>query len=412
VKELLRIAWRNLWRNRRRTLLTAGGIAFAVALLAFAIAQQIGSYALMIDNATALLAGHLQVRHADYGDAPRIEDTLPDTARLRARIEALPGVQAAAERVQAFGLVSAGERSVAAQVLGVDPEREPLVSAIPGLVVAGRFLRAPAAGGIVEVFAGEALARNLGVGVGVEIVILGTAAEGGVAALATRLVGTFATGQGELDRGLLFAPLSAVRQAFALGTAAHAIVVRGRDVARTPELAGAVGALDLPGQPAVVPWPELMPELQQSIELDQVSARIFYALLALLVSFSVVNSFVMVVFERTREFGVLLAIGMRPWNIVGMLQIEALLLAALGALVGVAVAWPLVAWVAAVGLPLGDAAGELLRRFHMPDRLYTAVHPRAFLEPVLLMSVATTLAALLPALRVRRLLPVEALRAP
>lgn len=412
MKELLRIAWRNLWRNRRRTLLTAGGIGFAVALLAFAIAQQIGSYALMIDNATSLLTGHLQVRHGDYGDQPRIEHLVPHAAGLRARIEALPDVRAAAERVQAFALVAAGERSVAAQVLGVDVAREPALSALPGLVAAGRFLDVPHGEGTVEAFAGEALARNLGVAVGDELVILGTDAEGGVAALATRLVGTFASGQGELDRGLLFVPLEAAREAFALGDGAHAIVVRALDAARAAELAQAVAALDLPEQSTVAPWPALMPELQQSIELDQVSARIFYGLLALLVSFSVVNSFVMVVFERTREFGVLLAIGMRPWHIVGMLQVEALLLAALGALMGVAVAWPLVAWVAAVGMPLGEAAGEMLRRFHMPDRMYTALQPRAFLEPVLLMSAATAVAALLPALRVRRLLPVEALRAP
>jgi ABC-type lipoprotein release transport system permease subunit len=161
----------------------------------------------------------------------------------------------------------------------------------------------------------------------------------------------------------------------------------------------------------VLEWPALIPELQQTIDLDRVSNRLFYGLLALLVSFTVVNSFVMVLFERTREFGMLLAIGMRPGGIVGMLLLEGVWLAVLGIALGLALAVPVVAWVAEVGLPLGEAGGEMLRRFHMPDRMYTALDVDAFVPPSLIMLFATILAALLPSLRVRRLRPVEALRA-
>jgi ABC-type lipoprotein release transport system permease subunit len=406
------IAWRNLWRNRRRTALTAGGIGFAVMLLAFAIAQQIGSYAIMIDNATSLLAGHLQIQRAGYRDDPRIEATFARSSELRAAIEALPGVDAATERVEAYMLASVGERSFAAELVGVDPRREGALSTLPELVSAGAFLGAGGSGVApddVELYAGEALAKNLGVEVGGEVVLLGTDSTGGVAALVTRLVGTFATGQPDVDRALMLAPIDAVRAAFGLGDEAHAIAVRGEDVADTDVLVREIG-MRVPGESVVLPWSTLVPELAQTIDLDRVSSRIFYGLLVLLVTFSVVNSFVMLVFERTREFGVLLAIGMRPWRIIGMLQLEALWLALLGAAIGVAIAVPIVAWVAAVGLPLGDA-GEMLSRFHMPDRVYTALDVRAFLEPSLVMLAATAVAALLPSLRVRRLVPVEALRA-
>ncbi|MFM8354332.1 MAG: hypothetical protein ACKOBM_05450, partial [Gammaproteobacteria bacterium] len=216
------MAWRNLWRNRRRTLLSAGSIAFAVALLAFAMAQQIGSYALMIDNATALMTGQLQIQRPGFLDEPRIERTLPDGAALRARVAAVPGVAAATERVQAFVLVAAGERSVAAQVLGVDPVREGAVSRLPVLLAAGRFLAAPTNGHDdrsnvaeagaspaepvpVELVVGVALARNLGVTLEDELVLLGTDPTGSVAALVGRVTGLLETGQAELDRGLLLA---------------------------------------------------------------------------------------------------------------------------------------------------------------------------------------------------------------
>jgi len=405
------VAWRNLWRNRRRTALTASGVGFAVALLAFAIAQQIGSYGMMIDNATALLTSHVQVQRRGHLDDPRIERTLPDAAALRRAAESVPGVTAVTERIMAFVLVSAGERSFAGQLMGVDPVGEAAVSTLPKLVKSGRYLAADAgAGGAVEVYAGAVLARNLGVGIGDEIVILGTDPEGGVAALVTRLVGTFSSGQAELDRSLLQVPIAAVRDAFSLGDEAHAIVVRGHDVGDAAAIAAALRRV-VPADSVVLEWPALIPELAQTIDLDRTSGRIFYGLLALLVTFSVVNSFVMLVFERTHEFGMLLAIGMRPWAVIAMLQLEALWLGALGAAGGLLVAVPLIAWVSVVGIPLGEASGDLLRTFHMPDRMYTALDVGGLLEPVALMVVATLLAALVPSLRVRRLRAAEALRA-
>jgi len=195
-----------------------------------------------------------------------------------------------------------------------------------------------------------------------------------------------------------------------MGDEAHAIVVRGRDVDAGRAIAAALRRV-APEGAVVLEWPALIPDLEQMIDLDRTSGRIFYGLLALLVTFSVVNSFVMLVFERTREFGMLLAVGMRPWGVIAMLQLEAFWLALLGASGGLVVAVPLIWWVSIVGIPMGETGGELLRTFHMPDRMYTALDAEGLLRPVALMGVATLLAALVPSLRVRRLRPVEALRA-
>ncbi|MEN9807186.1 MAG: hypothetical protein RL756_1706 [Pseudomonadota bacterium] len=408
-----RLSWRNLWRNRRRTGLTAGGIAFAVLLLCFAMSQQAGSYRLMIENGTTFMTGQIQIQAAGYQDDPRVERLVPDAQALRERVEALPGVQAAAERVQAFALVSAGERTVAAQIVGVDPEREPEVSKLPGMVRVGQFFAAytPESQPLdtrVPVMLGSGVARNLGVELGAEVVLLGTQPEGGIAALVGVVSGILDTGQAELDRSLLLAPLDQVRQAWALDTGAHALVVRTTTVDAVPDVQRGIETL-LDEGIAVLPWQTLLPELEQTIAFDRVSNRLFYGLLALLVSFSIVNSFVMVVFERTREFGLLMAMGMRPWRLLLMLELEALWLALLGVALGALLAWPLVAWTSAVGLPLGESAGMMLRRFHLPDRMYAALDAAAFVEPMLLMTAATLVAALLPALRVRQLSAVEAL---
>jgi ABC-type antimicrobial peptide transport system permease subunit len=134
------------------------------------------------------------------------------------------------------------------------------------------------------------------------------------------------------------------------------------------------------------------------------------ALIAVLVTFSIFNSFMMTVFERTREFGMLLAIGMRPAGIIGVLQIEAAWLALLGAAIGLALAGALMTLTHHVGIPIGEVAASLARRIHMPDRIYPAVNVGSMLLAPLLMLGATQLAALVPALRIRRLVPIEALR--
>ncbi len=408
------IAWRNLGRNRRRTWLTAGGIGFAIALLAFAIAQQVGSYAMMIDNATALVSGHMQIQHEGYSDDPKIEWTVTNATAVAQALRDRPDVRAATERVMAFVLVSAGERSFAGQVVGVDAEHEPTVSNIPRMLVAGRFLDArdddqADADGTVQAVIGTGLARNLKAGLGGEIVLLGTDATGSVAAIVARVVGIFSTGQTELDRVLLEVPIGAVREAFALGDEAHAIVIRASDVSAVAEVGRRIRAR-LAEPEVLLEWQALMPELEQGIELDRVSGNFFYGLLALIVTFSVVNTFIMSVFERTHEFGMILALGMRPWAIIGMLQLEAFWLSLCGLLGGFALAIPLIAYTATVGIPMGDAS-EYMARFHMPERMYAGFAVEVFARPALLMVVASQFAALIPALRIRRINPVEALRA-
>jgi putative ABC transport system permease protein len=398
------IAWRNLWRNRRRTLISAGAIAFAVALLSFAMSMQAGTYGAMVDNATRLLAGHLQLQRRGYLDDPRLENAIGGVSGQVLKIRAVRDVVAATPRIAAFVLVSGNDRSYGAQLLGVDPAGERVVSTLPNMVTEGRYIdRGP------EAYAGQTLARNLGVAVGDQIVVLGTAFDGGVAALAVTLVGTFTSGVAELDRQLIEIPMAPVAEEFEMHDSAHAIVVRAASVARSHPVADALRA-DVPGNEVVLEWPALIPDLEQAIVLDRAFGNVMFGILAAVVTIGVLNGFLMTVFERTREFGVLLAVGMRARAVIGLLQVEAVLLSCLGCAAGVAIGVPLVVWFNRVGIPVGDT-GAAMRAFHIADRLHPALSAAAIVRPVVLMAVCTQLAALLAALRVRRIQPVEALRA-
>jgi ABC-type lipoprotein release transport system permease subunit len=398
------IAWRNLWRNRRRTWLTAGGVAFAVMLLTAALSLQSGSYATMIDTGTGLYHGHIQIQNEAYQDHPKLRNTVPEASALVAALRQRPVVAAVAPRLTAYALVSDEDRSFAAQLLGVDPDVEPRVSSIARSTTQGRFIE-----GGSEAFIGAALAHNLGVEVGDEIVALGSDREGALAAMALEVVGIFETGHPDLDRATLEIPIETFREAYGMGDEVHHIAIRLHHAVDNDPLVAELNR-ELPAGVRALHWRELLPELEQAIELDRVSSVFFYAILALLVLFSVVNTFIMTVFERTHEFGMLIAVGVRRWGIVGMLQLEALWMSLVGVVLGGVLVAPLLLWMIESGIPMGESA-ELMRQFHMPDRLYGG---RNFLlmgsVPVALI-IACQLAAFLPFQRVRRIVPADALRA-
>jgi ABC-type lipoprotein release transport system permease subunit len=398
------IAWRNLWRNRRRTWLTAGGIAFAVLLLLFSRSMQLGSYRAQIEATTALVSGHIQLQEQRYLDEPKLEYLVPDAGGWSERIANLSHVTATTPRSVGFALLSVGERSFGAQVSGVVPANEQAMSTLPATIASGRYLQ-----GGPEAVLGKLLARNLGASLGDELLVLGTGPEGGVAALALEIVGIFETGMAALDRSLVQVPLEVFNEGFYLQDRSSFVMVLVDDIDNIPRVAKRLGE-ELPDGLAARSWQELMPEIVQGIALDRISALFMYAIITLIVLFSIVNTFMMTVFERTREFGMLLAIGMRPMQIVGMLQLEALWLALLGSAVGCLLAVPLLNWLIDSGIPI-EGMQDLMMGMIFPDRIRGAFLPGEMLFIPLMFVAGCQVAVLLTGHRVFRMQPVEALRA-
>ncbi len=398
----LRIAWRNLWRNKRRTWLTSGGIAFATLIVAFAMCTQYGAYQAMIASATGLLEGHIQVSHPDYPEDGKLDQTLAQGTELIRQLDAIPGFEVA-PRAATFALISADERSFGGLIVGVDFERE---------VRAFNFFKSIQEGRLPEneeeIVVGRIMARNLGVILGDELVALGSAKEGGVAAMAQTVVGIFESGQAELDRTMLFARLPAVQSAFELGDEIHTAVVLidrqdqlERQRARIQEALGS--------SHAVRTWREYLPDLVQAIEIDRIGGQLMYGAILILVSFSVINTFLMIVFERTREFGMLLAIGMRSSLIVRQVLAEAFFMWVVGVALGLALAIALVGWLAIDGIPLTgmeDVAGA----FYISDRIYPAFEFWSLMSAPFILLVGTQIAGLIATFKIRRIAPVEALR--
>lgn len=403
---MIRLAWRNLQRNKSRTWLTGGGIGFSVLLVSFAMSMQSGSYEIMIESATRYFSGHGQVSDASYIDQPRFERTVPKAAALQAELETIDGLSVM-PRVQAFAVVSMGEKSLGGMVMGVDFAAETRFLDIYENVIEGQIPRASD-----EALIGSSMARNLGARVGDELVVLGSGKQGVVAAAIFIIAGIVETGQVELDRTLVFAPIANVADAFYLQDEAHMLLLMVENLSQL----GAIGSQiesKLAAPLTLQTWQQLMPMIEQSIELDKAGAQLFYSLLLILVVFAVVNTFVMVLFERTREFGLFMALGMRPWQVIGQVQFEALLLSLLGVGLGLALALPLINYLGAVGIPLEYMGGEeAARQMQMGsfDRLFPKATLASLLTAPMVMIAGTQLAAFVSTVRVRGIRPVLALR--
>lgn len=412
---LVTMAWRNLWRVRRRTWLTASGVGFAVFFIVLHRSVAAGAFDMMIELATEQLSGHAQVQHAEYLEDPRIRYTVGGLAAVTETLTRHPAVVAVAPRGMGFALVSAdaeaGETSFGAQVMGIDPAVEFATlgkEVLPG----GRALERTGEG-----LLGSVLARNLGAEVGGDIVVLGTEKEGGVAATAVTLVGLFNSGNPELDRSLMMVHFDDFSEAFGLHDEAHTIAVLTRDAGAARDFAAEVAPslenAENAGTPRVHPWQEVQPELEQFVVMKLGGAYVIYVILVVILAFMVVNTFVMTVYERTAEFGMLKAIGMPPGAIFRMVQFEGLWMSVLGAALGLAVAAAVVAALSVQGIPLAamlEGMEDMLGRLSLPDALVPVFDPVAALVATATMVVAVQLAVLVPAPRIWRLNAVEALR--
>jgi ABC-type lipoprotein release transport system permease subunit len=404
----LRMAWRNLWRHKRRTWLTTLAMIFSNVLLVFMISLQFGSYDMMINNTLQAFSGHIQVQHEGYNDNPKLRRSIPAVVPLADELRnALPGAHIAA-RGAGFALVSSEQRSLGVQITGVEPEYEPTVSTLPGLVKEGRFLQDSFA---AEIVIGSVLARNLKVAVGDELTLLGSGRDGSFAAGVVTITGIFDSGSSDLDRNLAEVPLRYFQDTFAMHGHGNSIVVAVAELAAVPTALAVIKA-KIEGEDGLtaLDWPQLQPGLKQAIQADMSSAWFMYGLLIILVAFSVLNTQLMSVLERTREFGVISALGVKPRKLASLVMLETALMALLGFVIGLVIGWMVALYLHTAGFHY-PGMEEMAVKFNLPDRIYPSV---TFFSMVLgpgVVFLFSLLAAVYPSLRLFRLQPVEAMRA-
>jgi ABC-type lipoprotein release transport system permease subunit len=404
---IVALAWRNLWRRSQRTLLSLLSMAIAATLLVFMLSFQLGVYGAMKEGTLRILDGYAQFQPAGYASDPGLDRTIEHPEALVRASLGVRGVTSAAPRVNAFAILASGPRSVGAAVLGVDPARERQVSTLAAGIRAGRYLEpADAAAAVI----GAGLARNLQLDVGGSVTVLGAARDGSVAADVLQVVGIYQSGIPELDRSILEMPLARAQEDFGMEQRVSTIVLAGGSLEALDAALPALAALARGERVALLDWGTLEPGLRDALTLKYATTALLYLTLVAVVAFINLNALLMTVLERTHEFGMLLAVGMRPRLIGRMVWLELLTLALAGALLGVAIGAGITLWFEHQGITY-PGLGALLAQFGLPSRLYPILTPLSALLGPCAIAFAVIIGGIVPYLRVTHMTAASALRA-
>jgi ABC-type lipoprotein release transport system permease subunit len=409
MSALVRIAWRNLGRNPRRTGLTAAAVVFASSLALLNLALAAGSHERWIDHAVRLYPGHVQLSLAGYREERTLDYATPLSADDVRRLDALPGSVGWAPRLESWALaIPDREEAVgrAVMLVGVDPARETELSRLGSSLRDGRFL---GAGEELEVVLGEGLARHLEVRPGDRVILLSSDYYGSQAAERFRVVGTLGVGDRRFDDAIAVGRLDQLQRLLELeGGVSHVALFAARSD-RAGALRDAVAAAFEPARWEAAAWPELIPDIVQLALLDDVGNYLSLGILIAVAGFGILNTILMSVLERVREFGVMRAIGLAPRAIFGLVLLESLLLSALGIGIGVAITLPLIALLE--GHPIyWSAMEESAALFNIEPLIVFLLKGSHFLAMAAVVFAVALAAAIAPALRASRGRPVDALR--
>jgi ABC-type lipoprotein release transport system permease subunit len=396
-----KLAYRNLGRHRRRSVLSALALGLGTALLMFIAAFFEGEMRGSMETTLRLNTGHLQVTNADY-DPDKLsvawEYLIENPEQSAAQVEALEQVKSATPRLVASGIVSVRDESAGVQIMGIDPAsaaNDPYRT-----MVSGEFITADDRTGILI---GYPLAESLGLKVGDSLNLLVNTADGDVDEQQFTIRGIFTTGTSAYDKGIVFLPLAKAQAFSGAENRASYIFVMLHDREQADAVAAAIQGQNL----RIRTWTEMNQLLVLVNDFSNAYLTVINLIVLGVTATVIVNTLLMSVFERTREIGILSAIGMKGRQIITLFLVEAVLLGAAGITFGSLIGWSVSAYLAKVGVFFGDLgiSGEML----LEDRIYPILTVESAINLIVTAFIITILASLYPARMASRMEPVEAL---
>jgi len=400
---VFKLAWRNLWRNYRRTLIMLAAVSVGVWAMIFMTAMMRGMTDQVILNSLNLLPGEVQIHHVDYRRDPSVVNRLPMPAGRLLNALSAPPIEAWAARVRVPAVVASERDSRGVVLLGIDPAAEAKLGSLPETITQGRFLSGIDDRGVVI---GASLAKRLETGLGKRVVLMSQNPKNNVADRGARIVGIYSARlQGSEDQ-FIYAGRTATQEMLDVGESVTEIAA----TAHNYRLLGAwyTQLVDAAGPHAeVLPWPQLDAFTGSMLKVQDGFALVFMVVVFLALSFGLVNTMVMAVFERVREIGLMQALGMRPGLIVLQLLAESVYLLFIGLVVGNALAWLTIKPLES-GIDVSSVA-QGMEMMAVGSTLYPALAVQDMLLATVVVLTLGILASLLPAWRATRLDPITAL---
>ena len=400
------LGWRNIWRTPRRTLVIMIAIIIGIWSMIFLSALMRGVADQMVRNSIATLTGHIQISQKDYRSDPVIENSMQETASVTKKLEAiLPAGASWTQRVRVNAVASNARHSAGVTLVGIEPKREAKVSFIGKGVVEGRYLKAGDENGIVV---GKALLDKFETELGRKLVLMSQGTDKDIASRAFRIVGVFRAEMEATEEQYVFTTISSAQHMLKMGDGISEISVvlpERKDVKPAVDsLKEAIPSEDI----AVHSWMDLLPLMTAMLKLYDGSIFIWYLVVFIAMGFGIVNTTLMAVFERIREFGLLKALGMQPWWIIREVLTESCLILMIGMAVGNGLSALSVLALSGPGIDL-SAFAEGLEYFGMSRVIYPVMIARDIILANLVVFVLGILVSLYPAAKAARFTVVRAL---
>ncbi len=404
---MIKTAWRNLWRNKRRTLIMISAITVGLFGVVGFIGLMNAYKENMRDNAVNTLTGHVKITALGYHDNPVPTLNFPLPPGAVQAINNAPEVVGAASRVVGMVMASNSERSDQVTLLGIEPGREAKVSILPKSIIEGRWLKG---GDKRKIVVGKSLLERFKTKLGRRIVLMAYDAEGELSSQVFRIVGVFKTPTDAFDKTHIYVPLEQAQEFFVIPGRVTELVIMGESAERAQELVAEIKA-HWKGDPnlEIKDWLEMLPMLAQLFKFWDAGLAIFYSIYFIAMAFGIANTFLMVVHERTREFGVMLALGVSRKMIMIMMIAESMLLAVFAGAVGAGLGIAMSFYFGKFGLDLSFAAAGQ-EYFGASSVMYPYLTAKDVAASLLATIVTAICVSIYPAWKAGRVQPVEAIR--
>lgn len=404
----LKLAWRNIWRNKRRTFITMLSIIIAVLLSSVMRSMNEGTYENMIKNTVGTFTGYIQIHQEGYWDDKTLEYTFVADDSLFREIESEETITKAVPRIDSYALAAGEEQSRPAMIMGIDVQAEKWLSDPESHIQLGTYFGSNEE---KSVLLGNEMMKRLNIQVGDSLVLIGQGFRGQSAAGLYEIKGTVSFPNPELNKSLVLMPLETAQYFLAAPDRLTAIALI---LDQTDHIDQAIQSLSRKFSDRefeIMGWQEMMPELVQAIQSDRASGIIIIMILYVVVGFGILGTVLMMITERTYEFGVMISVGTPRWAIASILAIEVFIMAMVGSGIGLLCSIP-IAWYFHVNpiRNLGEEMSDVIEAYGIEPMLQFSVDPSVFYSQAITIFVITLIFCIIPLVKASKLDPVKAMR--
>ncbi len=400
------IAWRNIGRNKKRSLITISSVILAVVLSVFTRSFQEGSYSKMIENAVGKFTGYVQVHQKEYWADKMLDNGIEVNDKLINDILSTKGVEGLNMRLESFSLAAFGNSTKGTLIMGIDPVKEESMLDLKSKLIKGEYINSDDQ----SILIGSKLSEYLKLSVGDTLVLLGQGHWGQSAVGAYPIKGIVKMPAPDIDRQIVFMPLKLSQEYFSFNNGITSIVVKFKDSDYTQTICDELNAKLDTTQHTAMTWQKMSPEMVQVIQSDRVGGILMIAILYMIIAFGIFGTVLMMTEERKKEFSVMIAIGMQKSKLVLITLYETVLMNALGIAIGIALALPLVIYFNINPIEMTGAEAESIEKLGVEPVLPTLISAKIFINQIIIILIITAVAAIYPAFAILKMKVLKSLR--